>query len=74
MMSNGTQVSTVTIGGALATVLIWLLAPWLAAQGREVTPEVAAGVTTLVVSIVAYVLPADVFGRVRRRTRPEVGR
>lgn len=40
----------------------------------RVTPEVASGVTVLVVAIVAYVLPADVLGKVRRRTRPEAQR
>ena len=73
-MGNATQVSPATIGGALATVLIWLLAPWLASIGREVTPEVGSGVTVLVVALVAYVLPADVLGKVRRRTRPEAER
>lgn len=72
-MGNRTETTTVILGGALATLLLWLFGPWLAAHGRELTPGVEAALTTLVIAVLAYLLPAELLARVRRRTRPPRG-
>lgn len=68
-MGNGTEATTILLGGSLVTVLLFFFGPELAAWRGAPTPEQVAGMTTLAVFILALVLPDNLLERVKTRTR-----
>lgn len=69
-MGNETRSTHAAGAGALATLVLWLAAPWLRAHGYQVTPEIAAAWTTIVVGVVTYAVPAQLGAR-REPPSPE---
>lgn len=49
------KVAAGAVGGAVATILIWVLQESL---GRSIPGDVAAAITTVVVFLVSYITPA----------------
>lgn len=48
------KVGSSAIGGAVASVVIWIITTY---TGAELSPEVAAAITTIVMALVAYLVP-----------------
>lgn len=69
-MGNRTESTTVLAGGALVTVLLYFLGPELSAWRGPPSPEVVAGMTTVTIFALSWVLPGELLARVGRRTRP----
>jgi len=48
------KVGSSAIGGALATIVIWAINTY---SGVEMPPEIAAAITTIIVALIAYLVP-----------------
>lgn len=66
-MNNQTTVTVVVLGGAAASVALWL-AVELGAIGQP-PPGVESALGVLLTAGLAWILPSDVVAKIRRRTK-----
>lgn len=68
-MGNETKVSTVMLGGALATLVLVLFGPMLADwRGEPLPPGVESALAVIFASILAWITPANILRRISKRT------
>lgn len=69
-MGSKTSIDVVGFGGAIATVLIYLLGPvWSRFYGGPPDNVTAMAFGTVCICVVAFVLPQHALGKVARRIR-----
>lgn len=69
-MGNKTSVTVVMMGGALATLLLFLAqALWLP-EDYVLQPGIESSLGVIITSVLAFVLPDNVVQKIRRRTKP----
>lgn len=69
-MGNKTSVTIVMMGGALATLLLFLAqALWLP-EDYALQPGIESSLGVIITSVLAFVLPDNVVQKIRRRTKP----
>lgn len=69
-MGNKTSVTVVMMGGALATLLLFLAqALWLP-EAYVLQTGIESSLGVIITSVLAFVLPDNVVQKIRRRTKP----
>lgn len=71
-MNNKTEVTTLAMGGALAVLFLMLFEPTLLEwrDGKALPLGVETALSVAFTVLVAWLLPAEVLSKIRRRTRP----
>lgn len=70
-MSQRTSVNVVLMGGAAATLLIYLTEPLLIAlHGERPPPGIESAAAVLLTAVLAYLVPDEVERKIKRRTAP----
>lgn len=69
-MGNRTEITTVMMGGAIASLFLWLFGPLLVRwTGAPIPPEIGAATAIVFSCLLAFFLPAEVIQKIRRRTK-----
>ena len=51
------KVTAATLAAALATILVWVLNSFVLSAARQIGPEVAGAITTVLVALTGYFTP-----------------
>ena len=69
-MGNKTSVTVVMMGGALATLLLFLAQALWMPEDYALQPGIESALGVVITSVLAYVLPDEMVAKIKRRTKP----